>query len=351
MTWLEKVTAEEIIVSWESITSTNEFEFLFPFKRQIGLKFEFVKGKDNKNVALVSTGFNTNVLYRDRIGFEELRGSMPFFKEAFAIDEDTRQDLLQASTNPQYLNILLDKVFDDTDNLMQSAEITAEKMRAMIVSQGTISIVENGVNMSYDYGFDSSKQFKDLGTGNYWGAEKVKPLETIENAIDAYREEHEQADPEYIVMSRKLFNKYIRKDAEVIQHFASLSVPNPYPTKDQVIAYVESLFDIKFIISENTYRKARDFEGTPVAMYPTDRFTLIGTGTLGNTLYGTTPEEADLAAGIAKADVAVSSKGVAVTTWVTNDPVNKSIKVSEVCIPTCPQLDKLYIVKVLNSAE
>lgn len=351
MTWLEKITAEEIIVSWESIVSTNEFESFFPFKRQIGLKFEFVKGKDNKNVALVSTGFNTNVLYRDRIGFEELQGSMPFFKEAYSIDEETRQALLQASTNEAYLNILLDKVFDDTDNLLQSAEITAERMRAQLISQGTIAIIENGVNKNYDYGFDSSTQFKDLSSGNYWGTEKVKPLETIETAIETYRDNHEQKDPEYLVMSRKLFNKYIRKDEEVVKHFASLQVPNPYPTKAEVLSYVESLFDIKILLSENTYRKARDFNGKPVAMYPTDRFTLIGAETLGNTIYGTTPEEADLMAGASKAEVAITTKGVSVTTWVNEDPVNKSVKVAEVCLPTCPQLDKLYIVKVLASAE
>lgn len=347
----EILTAEDIVVSWESIESTNEFEFLFPFKKQIGLKFEFVKGKDNQNTRLVAAGFNTNVLYRDRIGAETLRGSMPFFKEAYAIDEETRQELIQASVaqNGAYIDILLSKIFDDTDNLLESAEITAECMRAQLVGAGTIAIAENGGSWEYDYGFDSSTQYKDLTSSGYWGKDGVKPLETIETAIETYENNHKQNSPKFLVISQTLFNKYLRKDAEIVKYFASLNTPVLYPTKEQVKGYVESLFDIRIIISKNTYKKARDFDGEALPMYPTDRFTLIGADTLGNTLYGTTPEAADLMNGTNKgADTALTSKGVTVTTWVTPDPVNKNVKVSEVCIPTCPQLDKLYIVKVAN---
>lgn len=349
MNWQERITPEQIIVSWESIESTNEFEFLFPFKRQIGLKFEFVKGKDNQNARLVATGFNTNVLYRDRIGFETLQGSMPFFKEAYAIDEETRQELIMAAAanNGAYLDILLSRVFDDTDNLLQSAEITAECMRAQIVSAGTIAIAENGVSYEYDYGFDSAKQYKDLTSTNYWSKDGVKPLETIQNAIEVYETNHNQASPKIMVISQTLFNKYLRKDAEIIKYFASLNTPVLYPTKEQVKGYIEQLFDIRIIISKNTYRKARDFAGDVLPMYPADRISFLGAELLGNTLYGTTPEEADLSGGVGtSAEVRVTNKGVAVTTWKTTDPVNKNVKVSQVCIPTCPQLDKLYIVKV-----
>nr|DAR54906.1 MAG TPA: capsid protein [Caudoviricetes sp.] len=350
MRWQERITAEQIIVSWESLETEFTFERFFPFKRQIGLRFEFVKGKDNTPVRLVASGFNTNVLYRDRIGFTSLQGEMPFFKEAYSIDEITRQALITASAsqNSNYLDILLSHVFDDTDALLESAEITSECMRAQLLSTGTIAIVENGLNKEYDYGYDSSKQYKDLTATGYWSKEGVKPLSTISDAIDQYEKDHKGNSPKYLVINQSTFNKYLRNDDEIKTYFAKLSTPILYPTKEQVKSYIEALFDIELIVSKQTYLKARDFGGEEVDMYPSDRISLIGVDELGNTLYGTTPEEADLASGEATAStVAITTKGIAVTEWKTPDPVNTNVKVSQVCIPTCPQLDKLYIVKVL----
>lgn len=342
--WQDKITADDIVISWEANPISFLFESMFPYKRIRGLKFSFIKGAQGKNVALVSAGFNTNVLYRDRIGFEELSGSMPFFKEAYSIDEETRQEL--NSVKDEYTDILLSRIFDDTDNLLTSAEVTAERMRAQLVSTGVISIKENGVDKEYDYGFNSSKQYKDLTSTGYWGAKDVKPLESIRTAIDTYYDNN-GTYPNEIILSQKVFN-LLRKDSEVLSYFKTLSNPILYPNATQVQNYIETLFDVVLTITKDKYVAPRDTTGTEVPFYPEDRITLTSMHNLGNTLYGTTPEESDLMSGKTQADSCmVTAKGVTVTTWTTVDPVNTSVKVSEVCLPTCPNIDKLYIVKVL----
>lgn len=317
-------------------------EAFFPNVRQRGLKFSFIKGKQGAPVALVSANWNTNVLYRDRIGVEKLSGQLPFFKEAYKIDEETRQELL--SVRDEFRESIMGKIFDDEMDLLDGADVTAERMRMQLLGTGTITITENGVNKQYDYGFDNSKQYKTVS--NLWSADNADPIKDIMNEIDAY-EELTKKKATIAVMDRKVF-RHIQKNKKVLDYFANLSTPNLYPNAEQILSFVESQTGLKFVITEDTYLEARDFNGTPVKFYPEDRFTLLSTSNLGETVYGTTPEEADLLSGSSKASsVAITGKGVAITTWNEVDPVNVNTKVSEVCLPTCPNVDQIYIVKVL----
>ena len=344
MNVFELLKADNLKAIWEQNENRNVYvgEAFFPNTRQKGLKFSFIRGKQGTPVALVAANWNTNVLYRDRIGVERLSGSLPFFKEAYKIDEETRQELL--SVRDEYREPIINKIFDDEVELLDGADVTAERMRMQLISTGTINVVENGVNKQYDYGFDNSKQYKTVLT--LWSAEGADPLKDIMDEIDAY-ETLTGKKASIAVMDRAVF-KLIHKNKNILEYFAKLSTPNLYPSAEQVLAFIESHTGLKFVVTDATYLEARDFNGTPVKFYPADRFTLLSSANLGETVYGTTPEEADLLSGNSKASsVAVTSKGVAITTWNEVDPVNVNTKVSEVCIPTCPNIDQIYIVKVL----
>lgn len=344
MNIFELVQADNIKVSYEENKNIPPYEgeIFFPNTRQKGLKFSFIKGKQGTPVALVSANWNTNVLYRDRIGVETLSGSLPFFKEAYKIDEELRQEIL--STKDEYAEALVNRVFDDELELLYGADVTAERMRMQLLSTGTINIVENGVNKQYDYGFNTGSQFKTLSTK--WDNADADVIKDINDEIDNY-ENLTGKTPAYALMSKKVF-RLIKKNAKVISYFANLSTPNLYPNNEQVKSFIEGQTNLTLIITDKEYLEARDFNGTPVKFYPEDRFTLLSTTDLGETVYGTTPEEADLLGGQSKASsVAVTEKGVAITTWNEVDPVNVNTKVSEVVIPTCPNIDLIYIVKVL----
>lgn len=317
-------------------------EALFPNVRQRGINFSFIKGKQGTPVALVSANWNTNVLYRDRIGVEAVTGKMPFFKEAYAIDEEQRQELL--SVKDEYAQPIIDRIYADQAELLAGADATAERMRMQLLSTGTISIVENGVNKQYDYGFDSASQFKELATK--WSSEEADPIADI-NKYKAEAEKATGETPAYIVMDNSLFN-VIAGHAKTLAYFKSLLVPVAYPTKTQVREYITNATELQIIISDKKFREARKFGASPIPFYPTDRFTFLSTLDLGETMYGTTPEEADLLNKSSKASsVEITSKGVAITTWNQADPVNVNTKVSEVVLPSCPNIGTLYIVKCL----
>ncbi len=346
MNIFELLLAENLKVLWESLELEPYIgEAFFPNDSQMGLEFSFIKGRDDVPVALVSAQFDTNVLYRDRMGIETIKGTLPFFKEAMKIDEKLRQQLL--SVAEPYREKIIERIFNDNLTLLKAARVSVERMRMQLLSTGTISIVENGVNKQYDYGFDQSKQVKEI-TNKWTDTTKATPLKDISEAITAYKKLTKRT-PKFMVMNEDLFTTYLTGNADVLKYFNSLPVPNIYPNDEEVKSFIEKKFNVKIILSNATYKAARDFNGAAVPFYPTDRFTLTSTADLGRTIYGTTPEEADLMSGVSKAtSVAITSEGVAITTWNEVDPVNVNTKVSEVVLPSCENVDQLYIVKVIG---
>ena len=347
MSWLDLLKADNLKLYWDNSKASEEIyigEAFFPNERQQGLEFSFIRGKDDAPVALVSANFDTNVLYRDRMGVEELRGTLPFFKEALKVDEKLRQKLI--TTDPKFAQMLYDQIFNDNMRLLKSARVTAERMRMQLLSTGTITIQENGVDKQYDYGFAKSSQYKTLT--KLWDAEGAKPLKDISEQLNAYKKLTGRAG-KYIIMNDAFFSEKVAGSAEVIDYFAKLPTPNLYPTDEEVKLALERKFGVTIVLVSGAYKKARDFNGKTEPFYPAGTFTIVSTLDLGKTLFGTTPEEIDLLGGVSKASsVVVTEEGIAITTWNEVDPVNVNTKVSEVVLPTCPNIDQIYIVKAVS---
>lgn len=79
----ELMTAEKFKVYYEADTNRPPYigEMFFPKRKQLGLDFKMVKGKQGLPVALVASGFDADVLYRDRISLTLINGELPFSKK------------------------------------------------------------------------------------------------------------------------------------------------------------------------------------------------------------------------------------------------------------------------------
>lgn len=341
-----KITAKNIRLIWEADENRGEYlgQAFFPNTRQLGLELNLIKGKQGLPVALVSANWDTDVLYRDRIGFKSLQAELPFFKEAYKISEKLRQQILTTTEN--YQTPLFNQVFDDVNELLDGADVTAERMRMQLLGLGTISIQENGVDKQYDYGFNSSTQFVTEST--LWSASGAHPFKSLVARTKAYKTLTKKK-AKYAVFGADAFNTLLQ-DSDIISYFASLQVPNLAPTDEEIKQYIERRTELTIVVADAQYVKARDFATrTATYYYPADRYTLLSTLDLGETVYGTTPEEADLLSGDSNIlSGEVLANGVAITTWKETDPVSVSVKVSEVVAPSCPAIDQIYIVKVLN---
>ena len=341
-----KITAKNIKAIYEEGRPEDRPPYLgsalFPDTKQLGLDINLIKGKQGLPVALVSANWDTDVLYRDRIGFKVLQAELPFFKEAYKISEELRQRILTSKDN--YQTPLFDKVFDDVNDLLDGAEVTVERMRMQLVGTGTISIQENGVDKQYNYGFDSSTQFVTEST--LWSASGAKPFKSFVARLKAYKQLTKKT-PKIAIFGYDAYQA-LMADPDVENYFATLPNPLLAPNDDEIRQYIESRTKVRIVLNDSQYIKARDNTKTATYFFPTDRYTILSTDILGETVYGTTPEEADLMSGESNVlSCEVVGTGVAVTTWKETDPVCVSVKASEVVAPSCPEIDKIYIVKVL----
>ena len=114
-------------------------------------------------------------------------------------------------------------------------------------------------------------------------------------------------------------------------------------TEENVRNYFRENANIDIAVYDKSYL---DESGKAQRYLPEDLFIMIPEGDLGNTWFGTTPEESDLMSGSA-ANVEITDTGVAVTTMKKTDPVTVETKATMICLPDFPTADQVYIFDVL----
>ena len=108
--------------------------------------------------------------------------------------------------------------------------------------------------------------------------------------------------------------------------------------------YLQTKLGLSVAVYSKKYQLA--LGGAASAFFPDEVFTLIPEGNLGNTYYGTTPEESDLLAGGTDANVQIVNTGVAVTTIKEPRPVNVMTVVSAIVLPSFETIDNIYVATV-----
>ena len=106
---------------------------------------------------------------------------------------------------------------------------------------------------------------------------------------------------------------------------------------------MEATSGLRIAIYDKQYK---DESGTAHSFVPDGYVCLIPAGNLGNTWYGTTPEEADLQ-GASSAEVSIVNTGVAITREIQNHPVNINTFASEIVLPSYERMDSVGVLKVI----
>lgn len=113
-------------------------------------------------------------------------------------------------------------------------------------------------------------------------------------------------------------------------------------------ARVKELFANELGIEVVVYTKLYKNEaGQAKKFYPDGMATLIPDGTLGDTWYGVTPEEATLLDD-SNYDCTIIN-GIAVTVSNSVDPVQTKTTASEIVLPSFERMDETYMLKVASS--
>lgn len=339
MTIYDLILAKDIVAYWEELKQDEEpypGQELFPDRKQIGLRLEWIKGAKGLPVVLKTSAFDTTSVPRPRIGIEKLSAQMPYFKESKYIDEELRQQLMtfMAANNEAIVNDITSNIFDDSVDLLRGAAAARERMRMMALTTGMVTMSGNGQTFTYDYGvthkFTTQTSWSDTANSD--------PLSDIRDAKEKVMEETgatlTRGLCNYKTWFQLLNNEKIKKTILNITNGAG------YVTDTQLSSFI---LDQVGITLKYTDKRYIDEIGTTQKYMPDNTFVLIPDGNLGNTNFGTTPEEADLR-GSGIANVAITDTGVAVTTIQQANPVQIETVVSMICLPSFPQADKVAII-------
>lgn len=347
------IDSKAIALYWNNIYS-NSIPYLgtalFPDKKKMGLKLEFLKGFRSLPIALMPSAFDTKPTLRGRIGVKDFSTKMPFFRESMKLNEEDRQQLLmfQEMANNQYAKQLMASIYDDRANLISGALVQSERMRMSLLVDGTIDIVapdKSGVVVQYKYNYDPEGQWVDSNTDivtTNWS----DPEADIYGDIDTIKKD---AQARGILLTRAICTtktwSYICKNNAIKKDMNPVGYQNIIISDADVRRYLVEKLGVNFTIYDKMYKNEA---GEDKQFYPDNYVTFLPTGTLGNTWYGTTPEEADLMGGNKDADVSIVNTGIAILNKKQSLPVNLITSVSQIVLPSFERMGDVFVLKVVK---
>lgn len=342
MSIFDLITAPELATYWEELSQDREpyiGEELFPNDQKLGLDLSWIKGSRGLPVELKLSAFDVQAVPRARIGFDRVSTSMPFFKESMYVDEELRQELNKVleSTNQAYIDAIMNRIFDDEMTLIESAAVSRERMRMMLMTTGTIAMESNGQSYTYDYGLTTAQ--KPTVTTS-WSTVTAPIIDDIRTWQDQ-REDATGERPTRAMVSRKTWG-YFLKNTDIRNAIWGNSAAAPV-NDVKVKQYLLDELDLDVVVNSKRYKGV---DGVSKAYVPDDTFVLFPTGNLGKTWFGTTPEQSDLLSGAA-ANVRIVDTGVAITTMKIADPVTVETKVTQICLPSFEAADQVVIADVI----
>lgn len=317
-------------------------ESKFPNKKKLGMKLEFVKGAKNAPVMLMPSALDAKVIPISRQGFEISTEKMPFFKNSMLVNEEDRQALnMLAESNNTAVNTIVDRIYDDEMTLLENASLTREIMRMQALTTGAITIASNGQNLSYNYGVPSANKVIPATKWNV--SASADPIADI-NAWKLQISSTKGVELTEGLMNSVTLSYLQKSEAVKALVFANIANAPASISSARLLQFLKEETGITFYI----YDKGWDNNGTFTKFVADGTVVLMPESDLGNTWFGTTPEESDLMGGVGtKASVTVVDTGVAVATYKEEDPVTVITKVSEIVLPSFEMADQVIIASVL----
>ena len=347
-------TADAIALNYTNAASNAIPYFgagLFPAQKKAGLDLKWIKGHNGLPVSLAPSTFDAKSKFRDRVGISVNETQMPFFRESMLVKEADEQEIMRVQdANDPYAAQVLTNIFNDTQNLVNGADVVPERMRMQLLAPvgGNVGIEIKANGVDYTYNYDPDGKWKaehylkiETEADKWTSAETCDPVKNLEDALDA-QEQATGNRPAVLLMSKATFN--LIKNSKKVQSgvLAQNTTANVNYTTARVQAYIQEELNVTIVIYNKQFK---DEAGTAKKFYPDNIIMMLPQGTLGVTHYGTTPEERTLAQK-AGASVSIVNTGVAVAVTITDDPVNTKTTVSEIVLPSFERLDECYAIEV-----
>jgi hypothetical protein len=276
---------------------------------------------------------------------------MPFFKEASKMNEKDRQEintLLDLSVNNKGYDLQkrakLKMLFNGFADLIIGAAVTREYMKMDLLSTGTITVVGDGSKYEYDYQLDTWQKITLTGDSKWDAPLTAQPLTDLTTWKKLLRTK------KGVIAEAVILNTVTLELMKACKQVKDALIVNGQPmgmlpvTDSRVFNLITAEIGLDVYVYD---KMAKTDNSTEKGFWPDEVVTMIPRGEIGKMYFGTTPEESDLMRSVNVADVNLVDTGVAVTVTRNTDPVGVDVKVSQICLPSGENMDKVVIAQVV----
>lgn len=357
---ISEIFNTQAIAAYFSEAQSNRIPFLgeafFPNKKKMGIDLKWLKSHKGIGVALKPSNFDAIPTIRPRGVAQMTKEEMPLFRESMILKEHDLMELSRiADVNDPFLQPVIDSMYDDVTTLYDGAEISAERMRMNLLApaNGNMEIVvpiADNTMMTYDYDEDNtwkSTNYLELTGSDTWDNTTSKPLNDIRKAtqylasigVTATTILGNSTTFDYLLENEQVRNALISITGQTINFVDESTVEEVLRRKMRLewIAY-DKMFE--------------DYDGTQKKFYPDNYITILGSGQLGNTWRGTTPEELTTIGNFmnvpqAPIDITVLDSGIAVAIQNEYKPsFTVTTTASQIVLPSFEGMDTIFVIKV-----
>lgn len=308
---------------------------IFPDQKTQNIKAEYLRLAEGANIPVMATvhAFDTEAEIGTRPVFDKTEVEKLLIKRK--INQTERVRLL--TENGVYADDeIVRYVFDDMRQMAEAVKTRTEVAKMEVLSTGKMTIKENNLNLTVDYGVPS----KNTGYTINFGADSdiIGQIQTI--ADDAANAGNALTE---IVCSNKLLRKLAANTGIQTMIYGTVGA-GTYVPAERIRALFTELFGFGVITTNDLRYKTQTASGKEATkrFFPENKMAFLSNGTansFGVGLWGVTPEEAEYGQYGEKS----AQQFITVTQWATPDPVAVWTKASGLFIPVVPNPSGLYI--------
>ncbi len=317
-------------------------ELLFPRQTIDDIDFKYFKGAQNLPVMASVQTFDAEASIADRDGLSYVEGSLPPIKRKIRIGERELIKLNAPRQGSDEVDQAIRAIYNDTDNMIEAVNARIEWMRMQALCTGLISLNENGVVLTVDYGVPAGNKETLSGTA-LWSA-----LTTADPISDMLRWQQYLIDTYGVAPARSLTSMknlgYLlqnQKIRELVHGKATGTAVPPAITRQQLDQLLQAEGLPPIVAYDVQVRsQANDGTKTNVRLFPQNMFIMMPDGKLGDTLFGPTAESLRMvSSGVI---TMAEASGIIAEVYEQQDPPGHWTKASAIALPTFPWAEYVF---------
>lgn len=304
---------------------------LFPAEKTDDLEFSIANLVENGNVPAIAKvhSFDSEAVIGSREGITVKNYQKLLIKEKLPTSERAQYLLMSNAGEDK----LVKHIYNDFDIENQRVLARVELMNMQLVSTGQVQIQENNVNLTVDYGYNTSTHnvsFSSWGTASH---SILGDIESLQATARAKGYELTRA-----LTSSKVLS-YLTKNTEIKDVLLKVG---KFPTQKNVLDYIYEQYGLQFATNDAVY-KIEGGDATTHRFFPENKIAFMTSDDFGKGFYAPTPDELNAIPSAKDVDLRAN---VYIKAWKEQDPSTVYTMASAVYIPVPKDINSLYIATV-----